>query len=156
MEKLKAGKSLTLKKVGDFGASFGWGTGKSQNNHAEWLKELRSEKNEIKQSNTQITTEIVTQQTTKVPDWKCPEPDGVQGYWLKNSLALHERIETQMNDMINSRMVIPKWMATGKTILCQKDSGKGNAVDNYRPILCLPFMRKLMIGIIANSVHEYL
>ena len=45
MEKLKAGKSLTLKKVGDFGASFGWGTGKSQNNHAEWLKELRSEKN---------------------------------------------------------------------------------------------------------------
>ena len=99
---------------------------------------------------------MVTQQTTKVPDWKCPGPDGVQGYWLKTFLALHERIETQMNDMINSRMDITEWMVIGKTILCQKDSGKGNAVDNYRPISCLPFMWKLMIGIIANSVYEYL
>ena len=79
-----------------------------------------------------------------------------QGYWLKNFLALHERIERQMNDMIKSRMDIPKWMVTGKTILCQKDPGKGNAVDNYQPILCLPFMWKLMIRIIANSVYEYL
>ena len=47
-------------------------------------------------------------------------------------------------------------MTTGKTILCQKDPGKGNAVDNYRPILYLSFMWKLMIGIIANSVYEYL
>ena len=47
-------------------------------------------------------------------------------------------------------------MTTGKTILCQKDPGKGNAVDNYRPILYLPFMWRLMIGIIANSVYEYL
>ena len=61
-----------------------------------------------------------------------------------------------MDDIINSRMNIPKWMTTGKTILCQKDPTKGNAVDNYRPILCLPFMWKLMIGIIANSVYEYL
>ena len=47
-------------------------------------------------------------------------------------------------------------MTTGKTILCQKDPGKGNAVDNYRPISCLPLMWKLMTGIIANSVYEYL
>ena len=53
-------------------------------------------------------------------------------------------------------MDIPEWMVTGKTILCQRDSGNGNAVDNYRLILCLPFMWKLMIGIIANSVYEYL
>ena len=99
---------------------------------------------------------MVTQQTRKVPNWKCPEPDEVQGYWLKIFLALHERIETQMDDIINSRMDIPKWMTTGKTILCQKDPGEGNATDNYRPILCLPFMWKLMIGITANSVYEYL
>ena len=61
-----------------------------------------------------------------------------------------------MDDMINSRMDIPKWMTTGKTIFCQKDPGEGNATDNYRPILCLPFMWKLMIGITANSVYEYL
>ena len=47
-------------------------------------------------------------------------------------------------------------MTTGKMILCQKDPGKENAVDNYWPILCLSFMWKLMTGIIANSLYEYL
>ena len=36
----------------------------------------------------------------------------------------------------------PKW----KTVLYQKDASKGNAVDNYRPISCLPLVRKLMTG----------
>ena len=58
--------------------------------------------------------------------------------------------------MINNEMNIPKWMKTGKTILCQKDPGKGNAVDNYRPFSGLPLLWKLMTGIIANSVYEYL
>ena len=84
------------------------------------------------------------------------KPDGVQGYWLKNFPALHERISTQMDGMINNEMNIPKWMKTGKTILCQKDPGKGNAVDNYRPFSGLPLLWKLMTGIIANSVYEYL
>ena len=61
-----------------------------------------------------------------------------------------------MDGMINNGIDIPKWMTTGKTILCQKDPGKGNAVNNYRPISCLPLMWKLMTGIIANSVYEYL
>ena len=49
--------------------------------------------------------------------------------------------------MISNWMDIPKWMTTGKTILCQKDPDKGNAVDNYRSISCLPLMWKLMTGI---------
>ena len=57
-----------------------------------------------------------------------------------------------MDDMIINEMDIPKWMTTGKTILCQKDPNKGNAVDKCWPILCLPFMWKLMTGIIANCV----
>ena len=95
---------------------------------------------------------MVTQQTKKIPNWKCPVPDGVQGYWLKNFAALHERIATQMDDIIINEMDIPKCMTTGKTILCQKDPNKGNAVDKCWPILCLPFMWKLMTGVIANSV----
>ena len=41
-------------------------------------------------------------------------------------------------------------------MLCQKDPGKGNAEDNYRPISSLSLMWKLMTGIIANIVYEYL
>ena len=61
-----------------------------------------------------------------------------------------------MADMINNGMDIPKWITTEKTILCQNDPHKGNAVDNYRPISCLPLMWKLMTKIIANSVYEHL
>ena len=67
---------------------------------------------------------MVVKQTRKIPYWKCPGPDGVQGYWLKNFTALHERIADQLNDMINNGVEIPKWMTTGKTVLCQKDPSK--------------------------------
>ena len=57
-----------------------WGAVKSNNKNAEWLKELRSERNKIKLGNLKITTEMVTQQTRKVLNWKCPRADGVHGY----------------------------------------------------------------------------
>ena len=57
-----------------------WGTEKSRNKNAEWLKELRAERNEVKQGNIQITTEMITHQTRKIPNWKCPRLDGVKGY----------------------------------------------------------------------------
>ena len=63
---------------------------------------------------------------------------------------------TQMDDMIKNRMDIPRWMATGKTILYQTDLAKGKLVDNYQPVSGLPLMWKLMTGIIGNSVYEYL
>ena len=37
-----------------------WRTEKSHNKNAEWLKELRLERNKIKQGNIQITTEMAT------------------------------------------------------------------------------------------------
>ena len=37
-----------------------------------------------------------------------------------------------------------------------KYPGRGNAVDNYWPISYLPLTWKLMTGIMANSVNEYL
>ena len=66
--------------------------------------------------------------------------DGVQGYWLKKLTALHERIAKQFDNIISNPEDIPKWMTLGKTVLCQKHPSKGNAVDNYRPISCLPLM----------------
>ena len=61
-----------------------------------------------------------------------------------------------MDNVISNTEDIPKWMTVGKTVLCQKDPSKGNAVDNYRPISCLPLMWKLMTGIIAESIYNFL
>ena len=45
-------------------------------------------------------------------------------------------------------------MTFGKTVLCQKDPAKGSAVDNYRPISCLPLMWKLMAGMLAEKMYS--
>ena len=39
--------------------------------------------------------------------------------------------------------------------LPKKDPAKGNAVDNYRPITCLPLMWKLFAGILAEEMYVY-
>ena len=61
-----------------------------------------------------------------------------------------------MNDIIINGYGVPKWMAKGNTMLCQKDPNKGAAVDNYRPIFCVPLMWKLMTGIISTAMYSYL
>ena len=87
-----------------------------------------------------ITIEMVKMQCRKIPLWKAPGPDGVQGFWLKKLTSPHERIVVQTDDILNSRMTVTGLMAFGRTVLCLKDPTKGNAVDNYRPISCLPLM----------------
>ena len=72
----------------------------------------------MKQGNIQIITEIITHQTRKVLNWMCPGQNGVKVYWLEKFSALHERMTPQMDDIINSTMDNPKWMTTGKAIVC--------------------------------------
>ena len=133
-----------------------WGNEVQHNKDAEWLKELKDECGETRQDDIVIDFAMVTAQAKKIPNWKAPGPDGVQEYWIKKLTSLHDRIAEQMNEMVNSRVPIPAWMTTGRTVLCQKDPQKGNVVDNYRPISCLPLMWKLMTGVIADSVYKML
>ena len=42
------------------------------------------------------------------------------------------------------------------TLLCQKDSGKGNTAENYCPITCLALMWKLLKGVTAAGIYAYL
>ena len=61
---------------------------KEHERHAEWLRELRAEKHNIKQSDINIT-EMITKQIKKKKktNWKSSGPDGVQGHWLKKLTA---------------------------------------------------------------------
>ena len=51
---------------------------------------------------------------------------------------------------------LPEWMTHGRTVLCPKDPRRGNAADNYRPITCLPLMWKLLTGVPAEEMYNYL
>ena len=51
---------------------------------------------------------------------------------------------------------LPEWMTHDRTVLCQKDPRKGNTADNYRAITCFPLMWKLLTGVIAEEMYNYL
>ena len=134
-----------------------WTMEKEHNKGAEWLSELKEEvKGRHSQEGVTISIENVRKQAKKMPNWKSPGKDGVQGYWIKNLTNLHNRIADQLNKILMGMDTLPKWLTHGRTVLCQKDPRKGNAVENYRPITCLPLMWKLMTGIIADQMYDYL
>ena len=61
----------------------------------------------------------------KMPNWKAPGPDGVQGYWLKNFKSAHESLRLHLSECLESATV-PDWMTNGRTVLIQKEKSKGN------------------------------
>ena len=68
-----------------------WSKQEAHKDDAEWLEELRQEKRNVRQENFVITEAMVKQQCKKLPNWKAPGPDDVQGYWFKKISSLHNR-----------------------------------------------------------------
>ena len=94
----------------------------------------------LEQQNVVINEDKVKKQCSKPPNWKAFGHDGVQGFWIKRLDKMHERIATQLNQIREGTKDIPSRMTYGGTMLCQKDPAKGNSVENFRPITCLPLM----------------
>ena len=51
---------------------------------------------------------------------------------------------------------IPEWMTKGNTTLIPKDPLKGTALNNYRPITCLPMMWKILTAQIREKIYNSL
>ena len=85
-----------------------------------------------------------------MPNWKSPGPDLVQGFWLRNFSSLHETVRLELNKCLESGF-LPSWLTRGRTSLLEKHKSKGNVASNYRPITCLPLVRKLLKGVIGRS-----
>ena len=71
-----------------------------------------------------------------MPNWKSPDPDLVQGFWLKNFIGFHGRVRSKLKERLDSGFVA-SWLTKGRTALLQKDKSKGNIASNYRPITFL-------------------
>ena len=57
---------------------------------------------------------------------------------------------------MNGNQQLPDCLTYGRSVLCQKDRTKDNAVDNYRSIFCLPLMWKVLTGIISEHLYSFL
>ena len=132
-----------------------WSIEKKHSKTANWLKQLKEEmSNEYHpQEGLVISVDKIKKQCWKVPNWKAPGRDKVQGFWIKSMTNLHERIAEQLNKILIGENELPAWITYGHTILCQKDVSKGNAVENYRPITCLQLMWTLLTGVIAEDMY---
>ena len=73
-----------------------WSIESTHHKDAEWLKKLKEEVELPQQAELSITIDMVTQFLRKVPNWKAPGPDMVQGFWLKNFTGLHHNIASQL------------------------------------------------------------
>ena len=116
---------------------------------------MRSEVNVKKPVKIDITTGSLKKILTRMPNWKSPGSDLVQGFWLKNFSSLHERVRLQLKECLDNGFV-PSWLTRGRTSLLQKDKSKGNVASNYRPVTCLPLLRKLLTCLIADQIYAHL
>ena len=72
-----------------------WGDIQSEsvdrNRDAKQLKDLQSDVNVTKQEKVDIPKESLRKIVRRMPNWKSPDQDLVQGFWLKNFRSLHEK-----------------------------------------------------------------
>ena len=90
------------------------------------------------QKRVSTSVEKIRKKCRKIPNWKAPRRDGVQGYWIKNLKNLHERVSSQMSSILMGEDDLPEWMTNGHTVLYQKETCK-----------------KVMQLIIINLLHGY-
>ena len=91
----------------------------------------------------------------EILNWKTPGHDGIHRFWFKKFTSIHNRLMIKMNRCLQEANV-PKWMTKGKTPLIHKDLLKGTAPNNYRPIMCLPIMWKILIAQIREEIYDLL
>uniref|UniRef100_A0A803TH41 Reverse transcriptase domain-containing protein n=1 Tax=Anolis carolinensis TaxID=28377 RepID=A0A803TH41_ANOCA len=132
-----------------------WENNKNYNKNAGWIKEFEGKFSQNKMELMEITTEMISKRVQKVKNWTSPGSDQLHGFWLKHLISLHGKMAQQFNEMLQKGS-ISEWLTTGRTYLIQKDPAKGAAPGNYRPITCLPTMFKLLTGIIADRIQDYL
>ena len=94
----------------------------------------------LEQQDMVINEDEVEKQCRKIPNLRTPGHDGVKGFTIKILDKMHDRIATQLNEMLQGTKEIPSWMTYGGTALCQKDPVNRNSVKNFNPVTSIPLM----------------
>ena len=101
-----------------------WGKPVKHKEDPEWLRNVEEELTGLGvQDNIHIEVTKLKKQVRKMPNWKSPGPDGVQGYWIKNLSNLHGNIALQLDRCLQEYNV-PSWMVTGNYITGCERIGK--------------------------------
>ena len=100
----------------------------------------------------EVLIELLKKTRKKISNWKTPGHDGIHGFWFKKFTSIHDSLSLEMNRCQQGAKVLD-WMTKGKTTLIKKDSSKGTAPNNYRPIICLPMILKILTAQIRKEIY---
>ena len=129
---------------------------KQHNEKAEWINHIKRELEELEEGpKAEMHTELLKTTFKKVSNWKTPGHEGIHGFWFKKFTSIHDRLALEMNKCLQTAHV-PEWMTKIRTSLIQKDPNKGTALNNYRPIICLPMMWKILTAQIREEIYHSL
>ena len=128
---------------------------KKHNEKAEWINNIKRELGLEEGPKTEIHINLLKTTLKRTSNWKTPGHDGIHGFWFKKFTSFNGRLALGMNRCLQGAHV-PNWMTKGKTTLIQKDPNKGTAPNNYRPITCLPIIRKIQTAQMREKIYYLL
>ena len=56
-----------------------------------------------------VTKNKIMRVMIKMPNWKAPGPENIQGYWSKSLTPLHDKLLVYLQDFLDSG-VVPDWL----------------------------------------------
>ena len=71
---------------------------------------------------------------------------------FKKFPSIHDRMAIEMNAFLQEADIL-KWMTKGETTQIKKDSQKGTAPNNYRPMRCLLMMKRILTAQIREEFY---
>ena len=101
----------------------------------------------------ELTKEELEEALKNTPNWKSPGPDGVYSFFIKKVTNVKEHLYKIIKKILKEEKM-PAKMYKGRTSLIYK---KDNEKDpkNYRPIICLPILTKIITSIISKRLQRH-
>lgn len=147
-------EQLSMHEITEFWSNI-WGTPKTYNKSASWLKEEIIRSNSIEEMpNVVVTVADINVATRKTINWKSPGKDGIHNYWYKKLTSIHPKMASLFNEVLLDPSRMPAFMTEGMTYLIPKDTSV-SCVSNFRPITCLPTIYKILTSVIVGKTYQH-
>lgn len=102
-----------------------------------------------------LSPEVWQKVVQKMKPWKAHGPDKLHGYWWKVFSSANAALYRLIIRHMKSGKTLPqRWITDGRIVLVHK-SGSRSDPSNFRPIACLNTCYKLVTGLIAAYLDQY-
>ena len=90
--------------------------------NSEWIMKVDNELECVRQQDSiNNTKEDISTHFREMRNCKVSGPNGLHGFWLKNSTSLYQAVIKHLDDCVQTGDV-PNWMVESRTVLIQKNA----------------------------------